>query len=96
MHVATLLAAGMGGDDGGMSTGTIVAIVIAVVVAAGLVARSRQTHRARARVTARLSPDTGHVQLHDLPAPGAVPSIAVGVTLTGDSLGTVSISEEHP
>ena len=93
-HTAAVLAEGMGGDGGGLSGGTIAVIVVALAAAAGLAARSRQTHIARSRVRATSHPDAGVVLLHELPAPGAPPSLAIGIRWHPDAAGTVSLLED--
>lgn len=89
-----VIAEGMGGGDGGLSTGWIVTLVVGAALLA-LAVRSRQVHRARARVGAHVRADAGWVQLHDLLPPGAPPSMSVGVRLSADTAGTQSISEDH-
>ncbi|MDO8389996.1 MAG: hypothetical protein Q7V57_05875 [Actinomycetota bacterium] len=91
--MTTILAEGMGGDSSSLSTGWIIAIVVGVVGVATLVVRSRQMHAARVRVAVHPTHDAGAVQLHDLPAPGAPRSVALGVRLTPDPAGAPTIQE---
>jgi hypothetical protein len=87
------IAEGAMGGGGGAPVGWIVfGIAVAAAVVATAVHHSRVT-QARSRVGSHVQPDPGLVTLHDLPAPGSPPSMAVGVALAADTAGTVTLVE---
>lgn len=87
------IAEGAMGGGGGAPVGWIVfAIAVAAAVVAAAVHHSRAT-QARSRAGSHLHPDPGLVTLHDLPAPGSPPSMAVGVALTPDTAGAITLVE---
>lgn len=88
-----IVAEGMGGGGGGAPVGWIVfGVLAAVAVVAALVHHSR-AQEARRRVGSHVQPDAGLVTLHDLPAPGSPPSMAVGISAVSDSAGELTLVE---
>ena len=90
---AAILSNGPMGSEGGLSTGAVVAIVAAVAAVAAGVAHNVRSKAASARVHVRTQADPGVFQLDQFPAPGAAPSVALGVRLNADPGGVQSISE---
>ncbi len=87
-----LVAEGMGGG-GGAPVGWIVFGLVAGAVVVAMLVRRTHAHAARARVASTVQPDPGAVTLHDLPAPGSLPTMAVGVAVAHDPAGELTLLE---
>lgn len=87
-----IVAEGMGGGGGAPVGWIVFGVLAAVAVMAALVHHSRAV-QARGRVGSQVQPDPGLVSLHDLPAPGSPPSMAVGITTVPDSNGELTLVE---
>jgi hypothetical protein len=87
-----VVAEGMGGG-GGAPVGWIVFSLLVGAAVVALMVRRTRVHAAHARVASRVQPDPGLVTLHDLPAPGSLPTMAVGVAVAHDRVGELTLLE---
>ena len=87
-----VVAEGMGGGGGAPVGWSVFGLLVGAAIVALLVRRTR-AHAVRARVASSVQPDPGLVTLHDLPAPGSRPTMAVGIAVAHDPVGELTLLE---